>query len=500
MKSYNFFALDIGATSGRCFHGIIENGKLSVNELIRFPNKILKINDKYYWDIYALFEALLEGLRIAVSQNIRFDAIGIDTWGVDFVFLAKDGTFLNLPRSYRDPYTENIQEEYFESISKKELYDLTGIQMMNFNTIFQLFAAKKEKSCALEIAEKILFIPDALSYLLTNKITCEYTIGSTSQLINPKTKKFEQSLFESMNLSHSLMGKIVMPGKQIGYLSENIMKETNSMKIPVIAVAGHDTASAVVSIPSVNKNFAYISSGTWSLMGIEVKEPIITQQSYEMNFTNEGGVDGTIRFLKNITGMWLLERCRSEWEKFEGITYNYLEIVKLSNAAEGFKCLIDLDDKMFSNPENMEYTIVQYCLQTDQPIPKTHSEFVRCIFDSLALKYKYVLEHLRKMAPFPIEKLHVIGGGSKNKLLNQFTANATGIEVVAGPAEATAIGNIMMQARGIGAVDTLEEMREIIHNSIELDVFYPQNTDLWNNAYKSFLQIIIKKEKRISSF
>lgn len=493
MKTFHFFALDLGATSGRSIHAVLENGKLSLEELTRFPNKLIRIDNKYYWDIYYLYDALIDGLRAASSQNIRFDAIGIDTWGVDYVYLGKDGSFLNLPRSYRDPHTLGVVDEYFTHIPKKEVYELTGIQIMNFNSIFQLYADRKENSVALENAEKILFIPDALAYLLTGNKTCEYTIASTSQLLNPRTKQFENKLFEPIKLSSSLMEPITMPGEVTGYVCDSIMKECNINKVPVIAVAGHDTGSAIVSIPAENKNFAYISSGTWSLMGIEVEEPIITEESYQLNFTNEGGVDGTIRFLKNITGMWLLERCRKEWEIHEGIEYNYPEIVNLSNSVNGFKFLIDPDHPMFANPDNMGQAIVQYCIQTEQPTPKTHAEFIRCIFDSLALKYRLVLESLKKLSPHPIEKLHVIGGGSKNKLLNQFTANSTGIPVVAGPSEATAIGNVMMQAKGVGVVNSLDEMREIVRNSMELDVYYPQESEKWNAAYEKFTEIISEK-------
>jgi rhamnulokinase len=432
---------------------------------------------------------LKEGLTVAASENIS--AIGIDTWGVDFVYLGEDGSILSQPRSYRDPYTNGKPEEYFKLVPKQEVYGLTGIQIMNFNSIFQLYAAKCENSSALKAAKSLLFMPDALSYLLTGEKFCEYTIASTSQLLNPGTKKIETGLLEAMGVDPSLIQPIVMPGKIIGHLSDAIAKECGIGKIPVVAVAGHDTASAVASVPAENKNFAYRSSGTWSLMGIEVKEPIITEGTYNLNFTNEGGVDGSIRFLKNITGMWLLEQCRKEWE-FAGQKYTYPEIVALSDSVEGFQFLIDPDHSSFANPENMSEAIAAYCRNTGQKAPATHAGFIRCIFDSLALKYKHVLGSLQKISPFEIEKLHVIGGGSQNKLLNQFTANAIGLPVVAGPAEATAIGNIMMQAKGLGIVNSLEEIREIVRNSVSLETFYPENTVLWNKAYADFLSIINK--------
>jgi len=489
MKTYNFFAFDLGATSGRSIIASLSENGLVLKELTRFPNKIIRLQDKYYWDVFALYEELKDGLKAAALQNIKIDSIGIDTWGVDFVYLGEDGTILSQPRSYRDPYTEGMPEEYFNLVPKKEVYEKTGIQIMNFNSLFQLYAAQKEEFSALKAANSILFMPDALSYMITGKKICEYTIASTSQILNPRTKKIENKLLSAMGVEPSLIQPIVMPGTIIANVLQSIAKECGIEEVPVVAVAGHDTGSAVAAIPAENENFAYISSGTWSLMGIEVKEPIITEESYALNFTNEGGVEGTTRFLKNITGMWLLEQCRKEWEK-EKRNYSYPEIVAMSDSSKGFKSLIDPDHPSFANPESMCKAIADYCKETGQDIPKDDAEFVRCIFDSLALKYRYVLECLQKMAPFKIEKLHVIGGGSQNNLLNQATANSIGLPVVAGPCEATAIGNVMMQAKGIGVVNSLQEMRSVIGKSVELEFFYPQDTELWKEAYIKYIKII----------
>ena len=475
-SGYHFFAFDVGATSGRSMLGILQNGIIELKELTRFPNKIIRVRDHYYWDLFALYEALKEGLAVAASQQIPLDAIGIDTWGVDFVYLGEDGSLLSQPRSYRDPYTNGQPEAYFRHIPPKEVYDLTGIQILNFNSIYQLFAADRENFSPLKAAQTILFMPDALSYLLTGKQVCEYTIASTSQLLNPKTKQFEPKLFEAMGRNPSMMRPLVMPGTIIGKLSENIAKACGLPEIPVIAVAGHDTASAVVAVPAENERFAYLSSGTWSLMGIEVKEPIITEESYQLNFTNEGGVEGTTRFLKNITGMWLLEQCRKEWDA-AGRNYTYPEIVKLSRSTAGFQSVIDPDHPFFANPESMTRAIAEYCRANNQTVPETDAAFIRCVFDSLALKYKQVLNDLQKIAPFPIDKVHVIGGGSQNKLLNQMTADAIGIPVVAGPSEATALGNVMMQAKGLGIVNSLQEIREMIRNSVSTELFYPQENN-----------------------
>ena len=492
-QSYNFLAFDMGATSGRSILGTLQDGKVNIKELTRFPNTMICIDNKFYWNIYSLFEEIKNGLRVAASEGIDLDSVGIDTWGVDFAYIAEDGSLLGLPRAYRDLYTNGIPEEYFSSFhTRREVYESTGIQIMNFNSLFQLYAAKKQSVSALKHAESVLFMPDALSYLLTGKKVCEYSIASTSQLLNARTKKFENKLFKPVGITDSMMQPIVMPGTFIGYISDSIAKECGINKVPVIAVAGHDTASAVIAVPAENENFAYLSSGTWSLMGIEVNDPIITEDSYSINFTNEGGIDGTIRFLKNITGMWLLEQCRKEWEN-SGKSYSYNEIVKLADSVEKFRFIIDSDDPSFANPESMTNAIVEYCKRTGQTTPQTHAEFIRAIFDSLALKYRYSLDCLQDMAPFKIDRLHIIGGGSQNDLLNQLTANSTGIQVMAGPTEATAIGNLMTQAKGIGVVNSLYEMRKIIKDSCSPKIFNPDNSDIWDRTYKKYSKLLNNK-------
>lgn len=324
--------------------------------------------------------------------------------------------------------------------------------------------------------------------MLTGSKITEYTIASTSQILNPRTKQFEAKLLENAGVSPSMLGDIVMPGHLIGQLRDDLAEESGLGKVNVVAVAGHDTAAAVAAVPALNENYAYLSSGTWSLMGIELKNPIINEDTFKHNFTNEGGVEGTIRFLKNITGMWLLEQCLKEWKK-QGIAYAYEELVKMADTAPTFQSLVDTDHASFANPGSMTKAIVDYCNATGQTAPTSHAEFVRCIFESLSLKYKYVLGLLKDMAPFPIEKLHVIGGGSKNQLLNQWIANSIGIPVVAGPTEATAIGNIMIQAKAAGMVNSLQEMRHIIGESVQLNEFIPENSEDWAKAYQKFLTV-----------
>ena len=378
-----------------------------------------------------------------------------------------------LPRAYRDTYTDGAPEEFFEKIPREEVYRLTGIQVMNFNSLYQLARQKKEDFTPLKYAKEILFMPDLLSYMLTGSRVCEYTDASTSQILNPVTKRFEKKLLDAAGVPESILRPVVLPGTLVGHLTDELAEDTGLGKVPVMAVAGHDTASAVAAVPASNPNFAYLSSGTWSLMGIETEQPIISEESSRLNFTNEGGIDGTTRFLKNITGMWLLEQCRKEWEK-QGRCYTYPQIVEMAEAESCFASVINPDDPRFANPKSMTEAIAGYCSEKGFDVPQGDSQFVRCIFTSLAARYREVLDMLRSMAPFPIEKLHVIGGGSQNDLLNQFTADATGIPVVAGPSEATAIGNCMVQAMAAGLVKDRWDMRRLIADSFPPKTFIPR--------------------------
>ncbi len=473
MNTLNFLAFDLGATSGRAVLATFDGGRFSMREVHRFPNAIMELQGNYYWNIFKLYEHLKEALCICSKEGIEIDSIGIDTWGVDFGYIAKDGTLLSMPRAYRDPSTDGAPEEYFKIVPRSQVYAKTGIQVMNFNSLYQLYAAKREGFAPLEFADGVLFIADLLSYLLTGVQVCERTFASTSQILNPTTREFEGSLLEAIDVSPSLLRKLVEPGTKIGTLTPTIAKECGVGEIPVVAVAGHDTASAIVAVPADTKNFAYLSSGTWSLMGIEVEQPIINDDSYAHNFTNEGGIEGTTRFLKNITGMWILEQCRKEWSK-QGKEYSYPVIVEMAQSTQ-FGSLINPDDPRFANPESMLQSINDYLLEGNQPLPTNDSDVVCCIFRSLANRYGEVLDILRSMSPFEIEKLYVIGGGAQNALLNQLTANAIGIPVVAGASEATAIGNIMVQAKACGLYADRWQMREAIAQSIECKTFYPQN-------------------------
>jgi len=485
-----FFAVDLGATSGRTIIGNISDGRFSLEEVTRFPNNLIEQGGHYYWDIHALYFEIIRGLKEVARRGLEITSIGIDTWGVDFVFIGDDGAILRNPRAYRDPITFDAMDDYLKHvISKKEVYDVTGIQFMNFNSIFQLHAMKQEGNTAFRNAAKILFVPDALSWMLTGKEVCEYTIASTSQLLDPRTKELDERLLQSIGLTRSQFGPMVQPGTVIGTLTEEVQRLTGLGAVPVIAVAGHDTGAAVAAVPAKDERFAYLSSGTWSLMGIETKDAIISDLSYERNFTNEGGIEGTTRFLKNICGMWLYERCRSEWGDASHLP-SHQELQGQAMTVEPFRSLINPDDPMFAAPSSMIQAIQQYCRDTNQSVPETPAEICRCIFDSLALRYRQVFTWLQEFAPFKLETLHIIGGGSLNKFLNQFTANSTGATVLAGPQECTAIGNIMLQAKAANIVKDIWQMRAIIANSIELVKYEPQDKDAWDAAYEKYLGIM----------
>ena len=488
MKKNNFLAFDLGASSGRAILGTLENGKLSLTEVHRFLNQMQFINGHYYWNIFSLFNELKTGLQKCIRDfGIQPQSVGVDTWGVDFVHLDETGMILSLPYAYRDSRTDTAMEDLFRVVPKEDIYQQTGIQFMQFNSLFQLFSMVKENRSILKITDQILFMPDALNYLFSGVARTEFSIASTSQMIKPGKCEWQTALLEKAGIPVSILGDIILPGTKIGQLTPSVAEETGSEQVPVIAVAGHDTASAIASVPAENGNFAYISSGTWSLMGIESPEPIISKQTALMNYTNEGGVEGTTRFLKNIMGMWLIQECRRIWSK--DINYTWDEMVNMVREAEPFKFLVDPDKACFLNPGDMPLTVSENCLEPGVGKPVTHAEVIRCIYDSLALKYRYTLDQIRKVCDKPIEKIHIFGGGANNHFLNQLTANVTGLPVVAGPVEATAIGNILVQAKAMGLVGSLNEMRRVVRDSFDVITFKPEPSDQWDQAYQRFCLI-----------
>jgi rhamnulokinase len=458
-----FLAFDCGATSGRGVLACFSPKGFSMEEVYRFPSEMVKKEGRMQWDVVAMHRHFVTCLKQIGEKGIKLESIGIDTWGVDFGHIAANGELLGLPRCYRDPYTNGIPEKVFETIPREQLYARTGIQIMNFNTIFQLYAQTKAGDKALQEAASILFMPDLLSYLLTGRQVCEYTDASTSGMMDQATRQFNKPLLEELGVRTDMLLPIVPSGTVVGPLKPEIAEETGLGPVPVVAVAGHDTASAIAAVPAEGENFAYLSSGTWSLMGIEVPAPIISEESARLNFTNEGGIEGTTRFLKNITGMWLLEQCRKVW-KGEGKDYSYAQLQEMALSEKDFPGRIQPDDPRFANPENMVEEI---------GADPTDAQIVSCIYHSLAERYKEVLAMLQGFAPFKIDKLHIIGGGSANDLLNQWTADAIGLPVIAGPTEATAIGNILMQARSAGLVKDRWEMRRLIAETFTLKTFNP---------------------------
>ena len=486
-KNY-FLAFDLGASSGRAMLGILENGRLKLKEIYRFENGMQKINGHFFWNIFSLFQELKNGLKKCVLNNgIQPQSIAVDTWGVDFVHLDEKGMILSLPYAYRDSRTDGMPEELFKIVPEKELYLQTGIQLMQINSLFQLFSMVKDERKLLKITDRILFTPDALNYLFSGVAVTEFSIASTSEMIVPGKCEWLTELLSKVGIPNSILGKIILPGTPIGEMTKEVAVETGSEQIPVIAVAGHDTASAVAAIPADTSDFVFISSGTWSILGIESDIPIISDQTNEMNFTNEGGVEGTTRFSKNIVGMWLIQECRRIWATEKKYTWN--EIVQMAKEAEPFKFLIDPDNNAFLNPDNMPETIISFCEKTGQGKISSHGETARCIYDSLALKYACVLNHIKQITKRSFKKIYIIGGGSKNYFMNQLTADITELPVVAGPTEATAIGNILMQAKALNVVSSLQEIRTIVRDSFDPVSFSPEKIENRNEILDRFNKI-----------
>lgn len=485
MESRCFLAVDLGATSGRTMAATYDDGRISMRELTRFRNDIIPCGGHLFWDIASLYGNILHALRKAADEGIRPVSMGIDTWGCDFAFFGKDGQLLGLPYCYRDSHTDGACERFFSRMSREELYARTGIQFMDFNSLFQLDTLIAKGCSALEDAEKILFIPDALTYMLTGSQICEYTVASTSQMLNVRTKDFDPEILATLGLGREKFGKTVFPGTVAGRLTDQVAMETGMHALDVVAVAGHDTASAVAAVPACGRGYAYLSCGTWSLLGIETDNAVINGGSFRENFTNEGGVEGTVRFLKNICGLWIFEQCRKE---FKNVPDNVGELAALCTATD-FGSLIDPDAPCFSHPASMTEAVCSYCTATGQDVPQSPAEYVRCIFRSLALRYRQVLGVLNDMMPGNIDRLHVIGGGSLNAHLMQYTANATGIPVIAGPAECTALGNVLLQLKAAGIADGTDRIREIARASVNVREYLPQDMEEWDRAYSVFLEI-----------
>lgn len=480
-------AFDLGASSGRAVLGTLKDGRLQMEEIHRFDNDPVQVGSRLQWDILRLFHEIKQGILQAKLQNAVIEGIAIDSWAVDFGLIGDNGELLGNPYHYRDHHTDGVMEEVQQVVSRETIFKKTGIQFLTFNTIYQLAALQKNDSPLLREAKTLLMIPDLLRYFLTGKMHSEFTNASTTQLYNPITSSWDSELLAALNLPAHIFLEPVQPGTVVGRLRAEITEELGVKDIPVIAVAEHDTGSAVAAVPSLTEDFAYLSCGTWSLLGTEVREPVLTDAALEMNFTNEGGVDGTYRLLKNIMGLWLLQECKRVWER-EGNDYSYPELVQLAEKAPPFRSLIDPDDPLFLNPAHMPRAIAEYCERTAQPVPESVGEMVRCILESLALKYRYIFSKTEQLSGKTFQGLHMVGGGINNHLLCQWTANALQKPVWAGPTEGSAIGNVVVQYMALGQIKDIREARQLIHESFEITTYEPQEQNAWDRAYEIFLE------------
>lgn len=482
MKHY--LAIDLGAESGRAMLGTIDGGKLVLEELHRFANTPVRVPTGLHWDTFRLFHEMLEGLRIAGRERkLKLDGIGIDTWGVDFGLFGADGALVDNPRHYRDTRNNGILERAYSIVPKAEIFAHTGLQFMQFNSLYQLLAAKLAGAPAIEVAKRLLFMPDLFNYWLTGVARCELTIASTSQFYNPAKRRWATELLEKFGLPASILPEIIPPGTPLGPVLPEVAEATGIGAAPVYATACHDTASAVAAVPAQGADWCYISSGTWSLMGLELDEPVISDKVLELTLTNEIGAEGKVRLLKNIAGLWLLQECRRAWA-LAGKEYSYAELAALAADARPFAAIIQPD--AFLEPGGMPERISAYCARTGQKAPAEPGEMSRVILESLALRYRQVLESLEALLGRRVTVIHIVGGGSKNQLLNQLVADATARKVVAGPSEATAAGNILVQAMGAGVLSGLKEAREVVKRSFEVTVLDPCSTAGWDAAYAKF--------------
>lgn len=482
-------AFDLGAESGRGLLGLFDGARIGLEIIHRFANGPVQTLDTMHWDVLRLYFEIITTLRKTAAEHGEVASLGVDTWGVDFALLGRDGSLLGNPRHYRDPHTENILEDAFKKIPREQVFRRTGIQFMRFNSIYQLLALQRARSPLLDAAESMLFMPDLFHYWLSGVKANEYTNATTGQLIDPESRTWARDLVRAFELPDKILGSLVQPGTNLGPLRSSIAAETGMRSVPVIAPATHDTASAVAAVPATGSSWCYISSGTWSLMGAELNKPFVNDKALRYNFTNEGGIGGTVRFLKNIMGLWLVQECRRTWER-GGKSYDYEELMRLAETAPPFVSLVDPDHSSFLLPPSMPQALVDFCKRTGQSTPVEPGAVIRCALESLALRYRWVLERMEEMLGRRLETIHIVGGGSQNTLLCQLTADACNRQVLAGPVEATAIGNVLVQAIGLGLLGALADAREVVQRSFEVRAFSPQNPQRWQEPYERFLRIL----------
>ena len=490
MKTYKFLAFDFGASSGRAMLAKFDGEKITLEEKHRFSNDPVLVNGGFFWDVLRLFHEIKQGiLKCANSGDGDLDGIGIDTWGVDYGLLDKNDKLLGNPYHYRDTRTDGMYDKAFEIVPKEEIFNKTGIAFNWFNTLFQLLSAKLSDDSALNNAKTLLFMPDLFNFFLTGVKKNEYTIASTSQMFDSKNHKWATDLLDKMDIPSDIFPETIYPGNLVGTIKPELAEELGVGEIPVYAVASHDTGSAVASVPVVDQDdFIYISSGTWSLMGVELKEPQITPDALKHNFTNEGGVNKTIRFLKNIMGLWLIQESKRQWER-EGEVLSFNDLEQQANAATPFESFINPDYPAFQTPGNMPKRIREYCKMTGQKVPETKGEIIRCIAQSLAFKYRETVEGMEEVTGKKYSVINIVGGGIKDKMICQFTANATKRTVHAGPVEATSIGNVVVQAIACGAISDLSDGRKVVKNSFDIAEYTPVDSDAWDKAYENWKKI-----------
>ncbi len=483
-------AVDLGAGSGRVVAGVFENGRLDLHVVNRFANEPVRLDDGWHWQFDRLFAEIQSGIREAIKtfgSDVR--SIGVDTWGVDYGLLDADGTLLDAPMQYRDTRTDGLMATAFERMPRAEIYARTGIQFMFFNTLFQLLAEARGPKNRFDGAESLLFLPDLINYRLTGKQATERSIASTGQLLTAATQDWDLPIIEAMGLPERIFGRLVDAGTELGPLLPAIAASPGADPIRVIVSAGHDTASAVAGVPAAGPEPVFLSSGTWSLLGRELASPVITDAGYEAGFSNESGVFGSTRYLKNIAGLWLLQECKRHWDA-AGSTLDFAALVAAADAAPAFAAILDPDDPTFQSPEHMPTAIADYLQRTGQPVLTAPGDVSRLILEGLALRYHLATKQLATLTDRPIERIHIVGGGSQNNLLNQFTADATGCTVIAGPIEATSAGNILMQLYALGEISSLAEGRDLIRRSFETVTFKPRDTAAWSEANARFSKLI----------
>jgi rhamnulokinase len=484
-QPFSYLAFDLGAESGRALLGQYQSRQLTVEEVCRFPNDPVVYNGELHWDVPRLWFEMQNALAsIGPRISTPLSGIGVDTWGLDYALLGEGGTLLENPYHYRDTQTDGMMDRVFGIIPPDEIYSRTGIQFMQVNGLYRLYTQNVRTPKLLRAAEKIFTIPDLFNFWLTGVAVAEFTNATTTQFYDPRKGNWSTEILEKLGIPTHFLVTVVQPGTILGGLRGELSRKTGLTSVPVIAPACHDTGSAVAAIAHANES-AFISSGTWSLLGTETSTPIINAESQKLNFTNEGGVCGTFRLLKNIMGLWLLQRCRQDWQA-EGKNYGYSELAETARSSQPFRSLVDPDDPLFLHPENMPAAVHQFCARTDQAIPESPAAIIRTIMESLALKYRFVLDHLEQLTGKTYREIHIVGGGAKNALLNQFTAEATGRRVVAGPVEATALGNIGMQMVATKAAGSLEEIRDVIATSFPPQIFEPREHNDWEKTYARF--------------